>query len=76
MPAQPPYDFLYVHTDIPEGMTIYEWRALRAAQRAAARLAAREERRRGALARRALARLAALGTRTRRPRYRGREAHA
>jgi hypothetical protein len=26
-------DFLYVHTDIPEGMTIREWRAERAAKR-------------------------------------------
>jgi hypothetical protein len=76
MPAQSRYDFLYVHTDIPEGMTIREWRALGAAQRAAARLAAREERRRRSLVRRALAHLAALGTRTRRPRYRRREAHA
>jgi hypothetical protein len=28
-------DFLYVHTDIPEGMTIREWRAERAANRPA-----------------------------------------
>jgi hypothetical protein len=35
------YDFGYVHTDIPEGMTIREWRAQRAVDRAAARLAAR-----------------------------------
>ena len=27
MPGRPPYDFVYVHTDIPEGMTIREWRA-------------------------------------------------
>jgi hypothetical protein len=26
-------DFLYVHTDIPEGMTIRQWRARRAADR-------------------------------------------
>ena len=26
-----PYDFVYVHTDIPDGMTIREWRAQRAA---------------------------------------------
>ncbi len=25
-----PHDFVYVHTDIPEGMTIREWRAHRA----------------------------------------------
>lgn len=36
-----PYDFVYVHTDIPEGMTIREWRTQRAAELATAR---REER--------------------------------
>ena len=36
MPEQPPYDFVYVHTDIPEGMTIREWRAQRAASRPSA----------------------------------------
>jgi hypothetical protein len=30
------YDFVYVHTDIPAGMTIREWRAQRAADRPAA----------------------------------------
>ena len=35
------HDFVYVHTDIPEGMTIREWRAQRAADRAGARRAAR-----------------------------------
>jgi hypothetical protein len=30
------HDFLYVHTEIPAGMTIREWRAQRAASRAAA----------------------------------------
>jgi hypothetical protein len=39
------YDFGYVHTDIPEGMTIREWRAQRAVDRAAARLAAGASRR-------------------------------
>ena len=34
-------DFVYVHSDIPEGMTILEWRAQRAADRATARRAAR-----------------------------------
>ena len=34
------HDLVYVHTDIPEGMTIREWRAQRAVDRAAARLAA------------------------------------
>lgn len=28
-----PYDFVYVHTDIPEGMTIREWRGQRAVER-------------------------------------------
>ncbi len=28
-----PYDFVYVHTDIPEGMTIREWGLQRAAER-------------------------------------------
>ena len=27
-----PYDFVYVHTDIPAGMTIREWRAQRAVE--------------------------------------------
>ena len=36
MPNRPPYDFVYVHTDIPEGMTIRQWRAQRAASRPAA----------------------------------------
>lgn len=31
------YDFAYVHTDIPEGMTIREWRAQRARQNRARR---------------------------------------
>ena len=29
------HDFVYVHTDIPAGMTIREWRAQRAASRSA-----------------------------------------
>jgi hypothetical protein len=41
-----PHDFMYEHTDIPEGMTIREWRAQRAAERLAMHEAAREERRR------------------------------
>jgi hypothetical protein len=40
------YNFVYVHTEIPEGMTIREWRAQRAAERAAMRVAADRERRR------------------------------
>jgi hypothetical protein len=43
-----PHDFVYVHTDIPEGMTIREWRA----QRAAAHQAERAARRSGARIRR------------------------
>jgi hypothetical protein len=31
------HDFGYVHTDIPAGMTIREWRAQRAADRGAAK---------------------------------------
>jgi hypothetical protein len=31
------YDFVYVHTDIPEGMTVLEWRAARARRIAEAR---------------------------------------
>ena len=41
-----PHDFIYVHTDIPEGMTIREWRAQRAAERAATQAAERGRRRR------------------------------
>jgi hypothetical protein len=44
-----PHDFVYVHTHIPEGMTIREWRRERAAEhesvRRAERTAARERRR-------------------------------
>jgi hypothetical protein len=39
MAADPPvsHDFVYVHTDIPAGMTIREWRRERAADHAATR---------------------------------------
>ena len=40
------HDFVYVHTDIPEGMTIREWRAQRAADASRRRSAPREQRRR------------------------------
>ena len=40
------HDFVYVHTDIPAGMTIGEWRAQRSAERAAAHAAGRESRHR------------------------------
>ena len=46
------HDFVYVHTDIPAGMTIRQWRAQRAADRAAAARAARAARRPSALGRR------------------------
>ena len=44
--ADPPvsHDFVYVHTDIPAGMTIGEWRAHRAAEHGAARAARRSRR--------------------------------
>ena len=69
------YDLVYVHTDIPEGMTIREWRARSAAERltaAAATRANRHQRRQRAV-RRWLAPLRMPG---RRLRLRGREAHA
>jgi hypothetical protein len=68
-----PHDFIYMHTDIPEGMTIREWRAQRAAERAATQAAERERRRRrhAAAARRWIAVLPA----TMRPRLHHREAH-
>jgi hypothetical protein len=40
------HDFVYVHTDIPAGMTIREWRAQRVADRAGAHRAAQAGRRR------------------------------
>ena len=60
------YDFVYVETDIPPGMTIREWRAQRSAERAARREQARAERRR-----RALAPLTALGRASARARTTG-----
>jgi hypothetical protein len=44
--ADPPlsHDFVYIHTDIPAGMTIGDWRAHRAAERGAARAARRSRR--------------------------------
>ena len=44
--ADPPgsHDFVYVHTDIPAGMTIREWRAHRAAERGASRATRRRQR--------------------------------
>jgi hypothetical protein len=47
MPDQPDsYDFVYVDTDIPAGMTIREWRRQRATERIAQRKAERDARRR------------------------------
>ena len=68
-----PHDFIYVHTDIPEGTTIREWRAQRAGDRAATQAAEREERRRrrAASAQRWLAVLPAMV----RPWLHHREAH-
>jgi hypothetical protein len=40
------HDFVYVHTDIPAGLTIRQWRAQRAGERRAAEEVARELRRR------------------------------
>ena len=67
------HDFVYVHTDIPEGMTIRKWRAQRAAERAATQAAEREQRRRrrAATVQRWLAVLPAMA----RPRLHTREAH-
>jgi hypothetical protein len=67
------HDFVYVYTDIPEGMTIREWRAQRAAERAATQAAEREQRRpwRAATAQRWLAVLPAMV----RPWLHNREAH-
>jgi hypothetical protein len=68
------YNFVYVHTDIPEGMTIREWRAQRAAERTAIREAAgRERRRRRVEATRR--RLTALGLPALAPRLGSREVH-
>ena len=55
MPDRPPYDFVYVYTDIPEGMTIRGWRAHRATERAREQQAARDARRRHSVRRRLLA---------------------
>jgi hypothetical protein len=41
-----PYGFVYVQTDIPDGMRIGAWRAQRAAERPAVRAARRWRRRR------------------------------
>jgi hypothetical protein len=45
-----PYDFVYVHSDIPEGMTIRDWRRQRAAEQAVERERAPAARRRRVLA--------------------------
>ena len=45
MSGQPPRDFVYVHTDIPEEMMMREWRVHRAAERAVERRASAADRR-------------------------------
>jgi hypothetical protein len=69
-----PYDFVYEHTDIPEGVTIREWRAQRAAQRLAMQESARQERRRQR-AQRTRWWLDRFRASVRRPRLHGRSAH-
>jgi hypothetical protein len=71
MSGKPPYDFVYVHTDIPEGMTIRAWRAQRAAARAAERQAARDARRQRSVWRRVWAAGRARLTGLRHPRHAG-----
>jgi len=72
--AGSPHDFVYVHTDIPEAMTIRQWRGRNAAQRLTAGAATRADRhqRRAPRTRR---RPAALRMPLRRLRPRGRVAH-
>jgi len=68
-----PYDFVYVHTDIPEGMAIGEWRKQRTPKRRQRRPAGRDEHRQRRT--RALRRWrAALHAGVRRPRLRCHEA--
>jgi len=42
--AGSPYDFVYVDTDIPEGMTIHQWRRRSAAERLSVGTATRADR--------------------------------
>lgn len=67
-------DLVYVHTDIPAGLTISEWRAQRATERLTMRAAAREARRRRH-SRRLRRWLEILRAPALRPRLRGREVH-
>lgn len=67
------YDFVYVHTDIPEGMTIREWREQRAVERQAMITAARK-RRRGRRVRAIRRWLAVAPLAVRRPRFSRHEA--
>jgi hypothetical protein len=71
-----PHDFVYVQTDIPEGMTIHAWREQRAAERQALLAAAREQRRARRRARVIRRWFSALSAAVHRPRVDGREAHA
>jgi hypothetical protein len=68
------YDLVYVHTDIPEGMTIREWRGRSAAERLTLGAAARADRQQGR-ARGTGRWLARLRVPVRRLRVRSREAH-
>jgi hypothetical protein len=68
------YDFVYEHTDIPEGMTIREWRAQRAAERVATDEVLRHERRRQR-ARATRRWLEAFRVPSGRPRLHSRDAH-
>ena len=61
------HDFAYVHTDIPAGMTIGEWRADRAKERGASKATRRRER----SPRRATATIIHTWLQARRPRQRG-----
>ena len=42
--AGSPHDLVYVHTDIPEGITIRQWRGCSAAERSTAGAATRADR--------------------------------
>jgi hypothetical protein len=63
------YDLVYVHTDVPAGMTIHEWRTQRAA-RSVARRSGFRLRRSPQLSRHRLARLGSRWSRTPRQRRR------
>ena len=68
------YDLVYVHTDIPEGMTIREWRGRSAAERLTVQAPARADRHQRR-ARRSRRWLAHPCVPVRRLRLRSRQAH-